>query len=549
VPNLVIGPLLRYANATEATVWVETDAPCEVEVLAGASHRARTFHVEGHHYGVVHVSGLSPGEAYEYGVKLDGEDVWPEPTSGYPPSVIRTPAPGAPLRLVFGSCRVCAPHEPPYTLSRDEDERGKEVDALYALSERMRRQEREDWPDALLMLGDQIYADKPSFGTQDFIRERRDTSKPPGEAVADFEEYTRLYHDAWGDPPIRWLLSTVPSAMVFDDHELSDDWNISEKWVDEARQQAWWNDQIVGGYMSYWIYQHLGNLSPEDLRTNDVYEEALRAEDAGPAIRRLAYRAGREAEGTQWSYRRDFGRVRLIVVDSRSGRVLEEARRSMVDDGEWEWVVEQATGDFDHLLFGTSLPVFMGPGMHHLEAASEAVCRGAWGRRAAGYGEYLRQSLDLEHWSAFHDSFEKLVGLLRAVAVGERGRAPRSVTVLSGDVHHSYLAAVRFGGGVRSAVHQAVCSPFRNELEPKKRRVFEAGWSGLATLAGSLLARAAGVRDPDVSWGLTHDGAWFQNQVGTVELDGERALLTFEKATPAENGQPRLEKVFEQRLV
>ena len=49
-PNLVLGPLLRYAGASDATVWVETDASCEVEVFVEvSSHRSRTFEVEGHH--------------------------------------------------------------------------------------------------------------------------------------------------------------------------------------------------------------------------------------------------------------------------------------------------------------------------------------------------------------------------------------------------------------------------------------------------------------------------------------------------------------------
>ena len=42
--ELILGPMLRYVSETEATVWVETDAPCEVEVLG---RRERTFCVEG----------------------------------------------------------------------------------------------------------------------------------------------------------------------------------------------------------------------------------------------------------------------------------------------------------------------------------------------------------------------------------------------------------------------------------------------------------------------------------------------------------------------
>ena len=56
MPSLVVGPLLRYVGETDATIWVETDADCEIEVLG---HRARTFRVAGHHYGIVIVHGLS----------------------------------------------------------------------------------------------------------------------------------------------------------------------------------------------------------------------------------------------------------------------------------------------------------------------------------------------------------------------------------------------------------------------------------------------------------------------------------------------------------
>ena len=35
--KLVLGPLLRYVCETEAVVWVETDEPCEVEVLGHTS--------------------------------------------------------------------------------------------------------------------------------------------------------------------------------------------------------------------------------------------------------------------------------------------------------------------------------------------------------------------------------------------------------------------------------------------------------------------------------------------------------------------------------
>src|SRR5215216_4712733 len=530
-PNLVLGPLLRYAGVRDATVWVETDVPCEVEVLG---HCSRTFEVEGHHYALVQITGLEPGSSHEYAVTLDGERVWPEEGDPFPPPVIKTIAPDEKLIIAFGSCRVSVPHEPPYTLKKSEDRRGHGHDALYALALRTRGQSREEWPDALLLLGDQVYADEVSPGTLDFIRSRRDTNEPPGEEVADFEEYTRLYWDAWKDPAIRWLLSTVPSAMIFDDHDVHDDWNTSGTWVRQMRSKPWWEERIVGAFMSYWVYQHLGNLSPQELEEDELFAQVQEAKDATRVLREFAYRADREVAGTRWSYHRDFGNVRLIMMDSRAGRVLPEDHRSMLDAEEWAWIEDKAIGDFDHLLLGTSLPVFLMTGLHYLEAWNEAVCQG----------------LDLEHWAAFQNSFGLLVKLLRSVASGERSDEPppASITLLSGDVHHGYLAEMDFGDGVQSSVYQAVSSPLRNPLGLPERVGFSAAWTKPGELVGKTLARLAGIEEPRVRWRLTHEKPWFDNHVSILEFRDREATLSVKKTIPEDAGEPRLYPLLEHRL-
>ena len=156
MPELVLGPLLRFTSATEATVWVEVDEPCSVEVL-GAT--APTFSVEGHHYALVVIEGLAPAREQPYEVRLDGVVVWPDATSTFPPSVIRTLDEGAPLTMAFGSCRVAVPHEPPWNLTVDEADEGFEHDALRVLAQEMIHGDRENWPDYLLLLGDQVYVD------------------------------------------------------------------------------------------------------------------------------------------------------------------------------------------------------------------------------------------------------------------------------------------------------------------------------------------------------------------------------------------------------
>jgi hypothetical protein len=540
MPGLVLGPMNRWAGTSEATVWVETDAPCEVEVRPEGREpaRGRTFCVHGHHYAIVRVRGLPEDAATPYTVTLDGEPVWPEPDSPFPPSRLRTHAADGPARVVFGSCRTAYPHEPPWSLQPDEDERGREVDALRATALRMAATDPEGWPHTVLLLGDQVYADEVSPHTLEFIESRRDTSQPPGETIADFEEYTFLYREAWTDPPIRWLLSTVPSAMIFDDHDVIDDWNTSAAWVAELRATSWWDERVTGAFMAYVLYQHWGNLHPDALEEEEIYQRVRESEDASKTLAEYAFKCDREVEGARWSYCRDLGRTRIVMIDSRAGRVLEPGRRSMVDAGEWAWITEHATGGFDHLLIGTSLPLIMAPALHYLEAWNEAVCDGAWGGAAARVGEKLRQGADLEHWPAFRDSFEAMCGLLREVGSGARGEAPASIVLLSGDVHHAYLAEVAFPreGNVRSAVWQATCSPFRNPLSRNERRGVRFGFTRAGAAIGRTLARAAGVPRPPVRWRFQDGDPRFDNQAGMLLFDGRRAVARLERALPSERG-------------
>src|SRR5918992_310266 len=289
MPELVLGPLLRHVGETGAVIWVETDAPCEVDVLGT---RERTFCVCDHHYALVCCGGLERGAWHEYEVKLDGERVWPV-DDGFPRSAFRTYPKEGSLQVKFGSCRLAAPHAPPYSLRKDEDPRGREIDALHTLAQDMRNRPREEWPDVLLMLGDQVYADEGSPAARAFLESRRDPSEPPGERVLDFDEYAVLYRESWADPTIRWLLSTLSTAMIFDDHDVHDDWHI------------------LGALASYWVYQHLGNLSPGDLKDHELLRRVKEADDAEPILEEFARRADREASGARGGYARGPRRTRL----------------------------------------------------------------------------------------------------------------------------------------------------------------------------------------------------------------------------------------------
>src|SRR4029078_5053195 len=122
------------------------------------------------------------------------------------------------------------------------------------------------------------------------------------------------------------------------------------------------------------------NLSPSERESFELYQHLRTADDPTPRLREFAQQADEEGEGARGSFCRDIGPARVVMVDSRAGRVLDPGHRSMLDPGEWEWIEEHARGDVQHLLIGTSLPMFMGPAMHWLEGWNEVVARGAWGK-------------------------------------------------------------------------------------------------------------------------------------------------------------------------
>jgi hypothetical protein len=509
-------------------------------------HRERTFHVEGHHYALVVITGLEPASVTPYEVLLDGEPAWPSDPDR-PPSAIHTRDHERRSRLVFGSCRVGAPEREPYTLATDEHPEAFEIDALWAFSQRLQAG-REPWPDCLLLLGDQVYADEVSPETVEFIRSRRDVSQPPGEEVADFEEYTRLYRESWSDPDIRWLLSTVPSTMIFDDHDVHDDWNISDSWVREIREQPWWEERIVGAFMAYWLYQHLGNLSPPELAEERLIAEVGQDEDAGPRLRRFAHMSDRESAASRWAFHRDFGRSRLVVVDSRAARVLTGDAREMVDEAEWRWISEHLSGSYDHLIVASTLPVFMLKGIHHLEAWNEAICARAWGGLAARLGERMRRGLDLDHWPAFGRSFDTMVGLLDQLARGAAGGAPpATITLIGGDVHTAYIAEITLGNGQRSRVHQVVCSPFRNPLDAREQRMVRAAASRAVGMVARALARMAGVRRPAADWRFV-SGPTFDNSIAVLELDERAARVTVSRSGAEDEEGPMLAPIHRRVL-
>jgi len=343
---------------------------------------------------------------------------------------------------------------------------------------------------------------------------------------------------------------------LLDDHDLRDDWNTSLTWRRWVTSQPWWHDRVVGAYASYWVYQHLGNLSPEQLERDPTYA-AMRGlddeDERSSYLDAFAWEADEDPASTRWSFSRDFGArsrgVRLVAVDSRCSRHLQPDERAMVDAHEWEWVrrhTVEASEPINHLLLASTLPFLLAPGLHHLEGWDEAISSGAWGPRGARLGEKIRQGMDLEHWASFRKSFDDVTDLLGDLVRSDD--PPSSILMLSGDVHCSYLAEASLNSvdHARTAIRQLTMSPFRNPVGWHIRLANKLLDNRGMTKVLHRLARSAGVLDVAARWRTAH-GPWFDNGVMTLTVDGDDVAVDVDHAA-VERGRQLLKPTLHYQI-
>jgi hypothetical protein len=144
--------------------------------------------------------------------------------------------------------------------------------------------------------------------------------------------------------------------------------------------------------------------------------------------------------------------------------------------------------------------------------------------------EKTRRAVDFEHWPAFHKSFVRLAEMIARVASHPNG--PTTVSVLSGDVHHSYAARAEWpvdsAQSPGAMVHQLVCSPVHNYVPLLLKPAFKLSWSRPAATLARWWARRHGVPALPLSWANTC-GPLFGNTIATIQVDGRSAEVLFEQ--------------------
>lgn len=474
-----VGPLVRATSATSVTIWAEFSQPCTVQLSVVPQQNpqdtpitvhVRTVTVGERYYAAPQLDGLQPATWYTY--QFHSASQGEQDTTGAPrPQCFRTLNETATedqpssqtarhtLRIAYGSCRKL-----------DQPE----TDALSAFATWLQHhfEQREiAWPHLLLLIGDQIYADQPSPAVvQKHPHLRR--------GATHFADFALLYEHAWTqNESARQVLATIPTFMVFDDHEIINDWNNSPRWRAEALRRGH-EQTLVDGLVAYWVYQGWGNLVQRKEGQHplaDIMQHAERSgEDALQALREAIKPNVHGKASLSWHYQIPTTPP-IFVTDARSERttVFTESPQEVLaptcimSQGQMnelrQWMHEH---DTTISIFVSSVPVILPPligfaeylmGLRLWQHNSISPLR--WlGLQLARLQLRLAIGTSFDHWPVYSATWHELLQLLDA--------RQHDMLALSGDVHFSYTAkAQRTRARTKARLYQFVSTPLQNALD------------------------------------------------------------------------------------
>ncbi|PCK32412.1 alkaline phosphatase D family protein [Pseudoalteromonas piscicida] len=244
-------------------------------------------------------------------------------------------------------------------------------------------------------------------------------------------------------PSAERLCANVPVLMMFDDHDVTDDWNLTAKWEQAIANHKVSRRIISNGVISYWLFQGIGNDAFEYSKDliqgfkSSLVENEWQFAAFDKQVRRFSH----------WHYCLDtFPKV--VVLDTRTHRWRNEQNfnepSGLLD---WEMLMELQDTLIDHsaVLIVSPAPVFGVKAIETIQAIFNAC------------GEPLM--VDVENWMAHEGSAKKLIEIFK------RPDTPKETIILSGDVHYSFCFSVqaRFGRH-DNRIWQLTASGIKNEF-------------------------------------------------------------------------------------
>lgn len=318
-----------------------------------------------------------------------------------------------------------------------------------------------------------------------------------------------------GLPRIQRSLAAVPTYMIFDDHDVTDDWNLTRGWEESAYGHPFSRRIIGNALIGYLLCQGWGNAPRcfPDTLTGSLQQFFRHPNDAmqDAQIARLL-----DFEHWQFSVPT---KPKLVVLDTRTKRWWSE-RHVSHPSGLMDWEVlsdlQQELIEESAVLLVSAAPIF---GVKLIEVAQRVL---TW------LGHSL--TVDAENWMAHPGSASVILNILC------HRKTPSHFVILSGDVHYSFAYDVdvrHYKGG--PAIWQITCSGFKNEFPARLLRLFDrlnrwlfASHSPLNWLTRRRAFRIRQRRPSRHSGRYRHQRLVNGSGVGRVRLNTEGAPISVE---------------------
>ncbi|RYF55395.1 MAG: alkaline phosphatase family protein [Comamonadaceae bacterium] len=250
-------------------------------------------------------------------------------------------------------------------------------------------------------------------------------------------------------PQAARLLAHMQTLMIFDDHDVTDDWNLSAKWESTAYEHPFSRRIVGNALIAYMLCQGWGNR-PDAF--NSVLDDTVALMATGDRNDRLAPAAqnalvDRLLTFGKWDYVLRT-QPTVIVLDTRTRR-WRSRRLPSRPSGLMDW---ESLTELQHELLDEKAAVIVSPAPMFGVKLIEVI------QRVCAYTG-LALTVDAENWMAHRGAASVMLNIFR------HSRTPGNYVILSGDVHYSFAYDIEVRQENRTPhIWQITSSGIKNEF-------------------------------------------------------------------------------------
>lgn len=256
-----------------------------------------------------------------------------------------------------------------------------------------------------------------------------------------------------GIPQAQRVFAHLPTAMILDDHDITDDFNLHRQWEETVYNHPLSKRMIGNGLLAYLINQAWGN-KPEAFSAElvDEIQHNLRK----PYAERYENLVSQLIRLEAWDYDWQTSPP-LVVLDTRTRRWRSESSATQ-PSGLLDW---EALTDLQSRLSGHTSVLLVSPapiiGVKLIEVIQ---------RVATFFGQPL--AVDAEYWMAHPGTSNGILNVFK------HRNTPHNFVVLSGDVHYSFVYDVELRSHNNSPHIWQICSSgLRNNFPEPLLTIFD----------------------------------------------------------------------------